>query len=104
MKRLILYIFVLLLHTSVLSQGKFQFQGKNTDKQEVSFKLINNLIIIPLEVNGHKLSFILDTGVNKTILFNGIASDSISLNNVNSFFVRGLGSGEPIEVFVFKRK
>lgn len=102
MKRLILYIFVLLLHTSVLSQGKFQFQGKNTDKQEVSFKLINNLIIIPLEVNGHKLSFILDTGVNKTILFNGIASDSISLNNVNNFFVRGLGSGEPIEVLSSK--
>ncbi|WBX75460.1 aspartyl protease family protein [Tenacibaculum ovolyticum] len=102
MKRLILYIFVLLLHTSVLSQGKFQFQGKNTDKQEVSFKLINNLIIIPLEVNGHKLSFILDTGVNKTILFNGVASDSISLNNVNNFFVRGLGSGEAIEVLSSK--
>ncbi|WP_028889622.1 aspartyl protease family protein [Tenacibaculum ovolyticum] len=102
MKRLILYVFVLLLHTTILSQGKFQFYGKNTDKQEVSFKLINNLIIIPLEVNGHKLSFILDTGVNKTILFNVMESDSVSLKNVNKFLVRGLGSGDPIEVLSSK--
>ena len=39
-------------------------------KKAPNFKLINNLIIIPVEVNGVTLSFLLDTGVSKPIIFN----------------------------------
>ena len=102
MKKEILYIIAFLTCLSVYSQKKFKFYGENKEKQEVSFKLINNLIVIPLEINGHKLSFIMDTGVNKTILFNLTENDSIGLNNVKKVFIRGLGDGEPIEALLSK--
>jgi hypothetical protein len=66
-------------------------------KQKISFKLINNLIIIPLELNGKNLNFILDTGANKTIIFGVRNSDSLQLNNSKKIKLRGLGSGEPVE-------
>lgn len=65
--------------------------------QKVHFELINNLMIIPMEVNGAQLSFILDTGVSHPILFNLADQDSIQLNNVSEIFLRGLGDGEPIQ-------
>lgn len=98
----LLYLFSFLFCFSVFSQNKFHFFGKSVDKQELSFKVINNLIVIPLEINGNKLSFILDTGVNKTILFNLTKNDSIGLNNIEKVFIRGLGDGEPIEALLSK--
>ncbi|MBA6157005.1 aspartyl protease family protein [Tenacibaculum sp. S7007] len=103
MIRQLLNIVIFFFCLSSFSQKNFQFFGSNKDKQEISFKLINNLIVIPLEINGHKLSFILDTGVNKTILFNLTKNDSIGLNNVKKVFIRGLGDGEPIEALLSKK-
>lgn len=65
--------------------------------QKVKFQLVNNLIIIPIEVNGAELSFILDSGVNKPILFNLSDKDSIQINNVSEIEIKGLGEGEPID-------
>ena len=102
LKKRLLYIISFFLCLSIYSQKKFHFLGKKTDKQELTFRLINNLIVIPLEINGNKLSFILDTGVNKTILFNLTKNDSIGLNNIEKVFIRGLGDGEPIEALLSK--
>lgn len=99
----ILYTIIFFVCSSTFSQDNFQFFGKNNLKQELSFKLINNLVIIPIEINGHNLSFILDTGVNKTILFNLTKNDSIGLNNVEKVFIRGLGNGEPVEALLSKK-
>ncbi|MCK0147370.1 aspartyl protease family protein [Arenibacter sp. F26102] len=65
--------------------------------QKVKFKLVNNLIIVPVEVNGTKLAFILDSGVNKPILFNLLDNDSIQINNVSEIAIKGLGDGEAID-------
>lgn len=78
-----------------LSQGFELPNGKKFEK--VNFKLINNLIIIPIEVNGAKLSFILDSGVSKPILFNVSDQDSIQLRNVSEITISGLGGGDPIK-------
>lgn len=67
--------------------------------QRIKFQLINNLIVIPLEVNGAKLSFILDSGVSTPILFNLSELDSLPLNNVSEITIKGLGNGEPIKAF-----
>lgn len=64
--------------------------------EKINFQLLNNLIIIPLEVNGVALSFVLDSGVNKPILFNLANQDSIPLNNVSEVSIKGLGEGEAI--------
>lgn len=68
--------------------------GKKFEK--IKFELINNVMIVPVEVNGAKLSFILDSGVNSPILFNLSNQDSIQVNNVSKITIRGLGEGEPM--------
>jgi len=67
------------------------------DSYKTSFKLINNLIIIPVEVNDTKLTFILDSGVSSTVIFNLRPSDSLEVKNIEKIYIRGLGDGEPIE-------
>ncbi|MBO6605963.1 aspartyl protease family protein [Psychroserpens sp.] len=78
----------------IQAQGKFNLPKQNTDK--IRFELINNLMVIPVEVNGVELSFLLDTGVSKPILFNIANSDSLQMNNVETIYVRGLGDGKPV--------
>lgn len=98
-KRFFLVVFTFYT-TSFFGQGKFSFFGNNQEKQEVRFKLVNNLIVFPLEINGKQLSFILDTGVNKTILFSLLKTDSLQVNNADKVILKGLGQGEGIEALV----
>jgi hypothetical protein len=65
-------------------------------KDKISFELVNNLVIVPVEVNGDKLSFLLDTGVNSTILFGISEADSLRVNNAKLIKVIGLGEGEGV--------
>ncbi len=79
------------------SQGKFIVQNKK-QSDKIKFKLINNLIIIPVEVNGVNLSFLLDTGVSKPIIFNFLnVSDTLKIKDTETIFLRGLGEGESVE-------
>lgn len=78
------------------SQGKFVLQGANKDK--ISFKLINNLIVIPVEINGVELSFLLDTGVSKPIIFNFLnLTEDLQINQAEKIYLRGLGEGDSVE-------
>lgn len=61
------------------------------------FELVNNLVIIPLEINGLTLTFLLDTGVDSTILFSLGSQDTLDLKNTESILLRGMGEGEPIK-------
>ncbi len=70
---------------------------EGTKSQKVRFRLVNNLIVMPLEINGARLNFILDSGVSKPILFNLSDKDSIELRNVSEITINGLGAGEPIK-------
>lgn len=90
-------ILLFFISFNCFSQGKFVLQDdKESDK--IRFKLINNLIIIPVEINGAELSFLLDSGVRKPILFNFLNStDSLAINKPEIIYLRGLGEGEPIE-------
>lgn len=71
--------------------------GDETRTRKVPFELINNLVVVPLQVNGASLNFILDSGVSKPILFNLADQDSIELKNVSKITIRGLGTGEPVQ-------
>lgn len=91
------YFFFWLLIFSIIicahSQSGFRFKEKKQKKQRISFKLIHNLIVIPIAVNGKNLSFILDTGVSKTIIFQTKDTDSSMLFQPKEVFLRGLGAG-----------
>ncbi|MEJ2112678.1 MAG: PDZ domain-containing protein [Flavobacteriaceae bacterium] len=79
------------------SQDKFSLQTKN-GKDKIRFQLINNLIIIPVEINGIELSFILDTGVSKPLIFNYLnVTDSLKIRDTETILLKGLGGGEPVE-------
>ncbi len=93
------YIFFLILFAGCagLSVNAQTYQlPKGKKFQKVKFQLINNLMIIPVEVNGTELSFVLDSGVGTPILFNLADQDSIQLNNVTEITINGLGEGDPI--------
>ena len=80
-----------------LSAQQFRLPEAAKNSPKIRFELINNLMVVPLEVNGTHLSFILDSGVGKPILFNLADQDSIELKNVRKLTIQGLGEGEPIE-------
>lgn len=84
------------------AQEGFRFLNQKKKKVSVKFKLINNLIVIPLNINDKKVSFILDSGVTKTILFNITKNDSLGLNNLEKIKLQGLGKGDAVEALMSK--
>ncbi|MCB0398630.1 MAG: retropepsin-like domain-containing protein, partial [Winogradskyella sp.] len=98
MKRLYAHIILILLFlNSWLIIGQGQFFLKDKVSQKINFEFAANLIIIPIEINGVELSFVLDTGVSKPILFNLTANDSLDLKNTKTFYLHGLGAEGKIE-------
>jgi hypothetical protein len=79
----------------VCSQVGFELP-KNQKRDNLIFRSINNLVVIPVEVNGTPLSFLLDTGVSNTIIFSLTSEDSLQINNTVPVKIRGLGAGETI--------
>ncbi len=93
---LLIIILVFNFSLSIKAQEGFRFLNQSKKYLCIDFELINNLIVIPLVVNGKELSFILDSGVSKTILFNISKNDSIGLKNVKKVQLQGLGKGESV--------
>lgn len=98
---ILLVLFLLGSQIVVMAQGGFNLpKGLKSDK--IKFELVNNLVIIPVELNGTKLSFLLDTGVNTTLVFGIAENDSLSLNNAIPTKIRGLGDGGSIDALESK--
>ena len=96
MKRTLNLFFLIFSIYSVLAQQGFQFE-KNGDKISVPFKLINNLVLLPIKVNGVELNFLLDSGVEETILFSLEEKKEVRFFNAEKVLLRGLGSQEAVE-------
>jgi len=94
-------VFIILYNTFGISQNNFSLINQS-EKQTISFKLLNNLVVFPINVNGKELNFILDSGVGTTILFNIQTNDSLKLKNVEKIKLQGLGSEEPIDAILSK--
>ncbi|HET8887219.1 MAG TPA: aspartyl protease family protein [Salinimicrobium sp.] len=99
MKNLAFFIFFLSIPT--LAQDGFRIEN-NRAKFSLSFELVNDLIIVPVQLNGVELSFLLDTGVDKTILFSLKANDSMELHSTSSVFFRGLGTDKAVKALQSK--
>ena len=93
-----IFIALVLSFNLVFSQQGFQFE-KNKNQVTFKFKFINNLIIIPIEVNGTSLNFLLDTGVEDSILFSLDDTDELKLSQVEKIQIQGFGNATPIEGF-----
>lgn len=102
MYRFFIFLFCSVICSQSFAQGKFTLQNGAMDK--ISFKLINNLIVIPVEINGVELSFLLDTGVSKPIIFNFLnVTEELQVNNAERIYLRGLGEGDTVEALRSKR-
>lgn len=84
----------LLLSIFISAQNTFELI--NTKKAVIPFKFINNLIFIPINVNGAELTFLLDTGVAETILFS-LDNKELKLGNVEKIKFSGLGGSLSID-------
>ena len=91
----ILFLFFLLTSFRGVGQGSFNI-ANNKSQFKLKFEQADGLVILPVEINGLKLSFLLDTGVDATILFSLSESDSLDLYNTQSIYLRGLGEGAPV--------
>ena len=96
MKKYIILFFGLLASFTLKAQDDFLIE-KHKKKVTIPFKLINNLVFIPIKVNGIELNFLLDSGVEETILFSMEDKKEVSFKNVQKIKLRGLGSEEEIE-------
>ena len=99
-KRVVLFLLFFTLTLVSYAQGRFRILDTKDQTENVTFSLVNNLIVIKAEINGKELNFLLDTGIKKTILFNLKFQDSLQLRNVEKIQLRGLGEGEPINALV----
>lgn len=96
MKLLTQLLCFLLSSPLLFGQEGFQFTN-NQKKVSIPFQLINNLIIVPIKVNGIELNFLLDTGVEETLLFSLEAKEEVKLFNIQKIRLRGLGDQSSTE-------
>jgi len=88
------------LSVTIVSAQSFEFPGKRK-KEVVPFKMIKNLMIIKLMVNGKgPFNFVLDTGVGLLLISDPKLIDSVSIKNLRSINIVGFGDGEPLSAFV----
>ena len=88
--------FLLISFAMTRAQGDFHLPGASVEKAVVPFRLVNNMIVIDARLNEKELTFLVDTGIKKTILFNVKLSDSLLLKNVEELELRGLGEGDAL--------
>lgn len=99
-KKLYIAIFILFGIQICFSQNDFfiGFKDSNQTSVTIDFKFVNNLIVIPLQINSSDtLWFILDTGIRPTLLTNFV--DTIEFQTAKSTTIRGLGEGEDLTVW-----
>ena len=87
-------ILFLLFYTFAFGQNGFEIS--NLKKTVIPFKLINNLVFIPVNINGVDLTFLLDSGVSETILFS-LEDKEVNFNEVEKIKFSGLGESVDIE-------
>jgi len=88
------------LSGSLFSQSSFEIMSSKK-QVKIPYDLVSNLVVIPVKLNGVELTFLLDTGVRETILFNVSKVDSLMLNNAKTFTVKGAND---IKVTALKSK
>ncbi len=81
-------------------QVGFSFE-RGVRRMEIPFKRYNNLVVIPVTINNLiTLNFILDTGVQNTILTNRLYGDILGLEYDREVIILGPGENDSIRVLV----
>jgi len=90
------FLIIISLIFGVWTKAQDGFVLDNADKTVIKFKLINNLIFIPMNVNGVELNFMLDSGIAETLLFS-LENKNVDFKNIEKITFKGLGETVSIE-------
>jgi hypothetical protein len=99
--KIVCFLIIFIFHLSLLSQEGSKLIFKNPHKKyiRIPFKMVNNLIIIPVKINNTTLKFILDTGVKNTLVTELFIDDSLQINPTNKIKIVGFGEGKPLDAY-----
>lgn len=106
LKKPIFLIFIVLHSLIIFSQEsdnvkRFYFKDSLQKEMTIPFKLISNLVVIPISINGSDtLNFILDTGLRFTILTLLPEGDSIKFDYAKQTIISGLGEEEDSKAWI----
>lgn len=78
----------------------YRLKGKFQRRSTIPFELINNLIVIPLKINGFELRFVVDTGVKYTILVDKLYSDLLQIQYQRQIELLGADRNQVMLAFV----
>jgi hypothetical protein len=99
LKLLIITATLLFLYQSVNAQY-FVFQG-HRKKEIIPFKLVKNLMVVPLVINGKgPYNFVLDTGVGLFLITDPKLVDTLQIQNLRSITIAGFGEGANLGAYV----
>lgn len=95
-----IFISITSFHCLGQQQVGFSFEP-GVRRMEIPFERFNNLVVIPVTVNNKlTLNFILDTGVQNTILTNKLYGDVLGLEYDREVVILGPGENDSIKVLV----
>jgi len=78
----------------------FHFEYK-LKKDAISFKLVKNLVVIPILINNKgPFNFILDTGVDPLIITDSTIVDKNQLTNLRLVKINGTGEGDELTAYI----
>jgi predicted aspartyl protease len=101
MQRLLLAVLFNLIPLFTFSQTLGFVMKEDRDKVQIPVEVINNLVVVPLVLNGQvPLKFILDTGVRTTILTQKTYADILELNYTKRYTISGAGGEKLVDAFV----
>lgn len=104
MKRCLFIYFIIL--SGCIAPLKFSFSqsiffNEGHKKSTIPFKLVNNLVIIEMKINGSEpLNFILDSGVGPMIISDPAIVESLQTGNSILYPIRGRGIGPELEAYL----
>lgn len=93
-------LLLMLWSMTAVGQG-FGYRFEASRKQiTIPFELVNNLIVVPVSMNGLELKFIVDTGVRYTILVDKVYSDLVQLEYHRKINLMGADRSQVMSAFV----
>lgn len=100
MKKFIGILAILIVSFQLTFAQNFEF-SKNRKRETLPFKMIKNLMIIQLQVNGKgPFNFVLDTGVGLILISDSKLIDSVTIKKLRSINIIGFGEGEAISALI----
>ncbi|SMP30005.1 PDZ domain-containing protein [Chryseobacterium profundimaris] len=94
--KLICFFWIFFFGIFINAQNSFEL--RDAKKTVIPFKFINNLIFIPININGAELTFLLDTGVAETSIFS-LENKELKLVSIEKIKFSGLGGDRSIDGF-----